>query len=210
MELKRLLEYWDSFPEVSMEERPVLSSDLEKIVIKNPLTDAFYLRKKLLLRVAIIGVLWLIDCWQLHAQWIGNGTDLYVLGALFILLAFSLYFHIRLILFADYPTLLALPLVDFLTKLETIFDKYIVSFKLISAMAGFYLLQGIEWMLYRFSRDTYGVLSRNDWYKWLILIFLSVSFDILLLHTMVPPYRRLQATVGRYRDGIRERSSHHK
>ena len=51
MELKKLQEHWDSFPEVSMEERPVLSSDLEKIVVKNPLSDAFYLRKKLLGRI---------------------------------------------------------------------------------------------------------------------------------------------------------------
>jgi len=202
MELRKLLQHWDSFPEVSMEERPVLSSDLEKIVVKNPLSDAFYLRKKLILRIAVISLLWLANSWQLRGQWKSNGNDLYVLAALFILLTFSLYFHIRLILFADYPTLLALPLVDFLTKLETILDKYIVSFKLVSAIAGFYLLKGIEWLLYRLSRDAYGSLSRNDWYKWLILIFLSVSFDILLLHTLIPRYRKLQTGVGKYRDRI--------
>ena len=54
MELKKLLQHWNSFPEVSMEERPVLSSDLEKIVVKNPLSDAFYLRKKLVIRIAIM------------------------------------------------------------------------------------------------------------------------------------------------------------
>jgi hypothetical protein len=208
MELKKLLQYWDSFPEVSMEERPVLSSDLEKIVVKNPLSDAFYLRKKLLLRVAVIGLLWLVNDWQLRVQWKTNGEELYLTGALFLLLSFSLYFHIRLILFADYPTLLALPLVDFLTKLETILDKYIVSFKLVSALAGFYLLKGIEVLLYRFSRNAYGTLSRNDWYKWLILIFLAISFDIFLLHTLIPPYRKLQATVGRYRDGILAKAPH--
>ncbi|HXB94185.1 MAG TPA: hypothetical protein VNU70_03465 [Puia sp.] len=208
MELKKLLEYWNSFPEVSMEERPVLSSDLEKIVVKNPLSDAFYLRKKLLLRIAIISVLWMINSWQLRGEWKTNGEDLYVLGALFILLSFSLYFHIRLILYADYPTLLALPLVDFLTKLETIFDKYIVSFKLVSAMAGFYLLKGIEWLLYRCSKEAYGSLSRNDSYKWLILIFLAVSFDILLLHTLIPGYRKLQATVKKYKDGILAKAHH--
>lgn len=202
MELKKLLQQWDSFPEVSMEERPVLSSDLEKIVVRNPLSDAFYLRRKLLLRIAVIGLLWLFDCWQLRGQWKTNGDDLYLIGALFLVLSFSLYFHIRLILFADYPTLLALPLVDFLTKLETILDKYIVSFKLVSVMAGFYLLNAIEILLSRCSKDAFGTLSRNDWYKWLILIFLAVSFDILLLHTLIPRYRKLQASVGRYRDGI--------
>ena len=44
MELKKLQQQWNSFPETSMEERPVLSSDLEKIVVKNPLSNAFYLR----------------------------------------------------------------------------------------------------------------------------------------------------------------------
>ena len=48
MELKKLQQHWSSFPEVSMEERPILSSDLEKFVVKNPLSDAFYLKKKLL------------------------------------------------------------------------------------------------------------------------------------------------------------------
>lgn len=208
MELKKLLQYWDSFPEVSMEERPVLSSDLEKIVVKNPLSDAFYLRKKLLLRITVIGLLWLVNDWQLRGQWKTNGEDLYVTGALFLLLSFSLYFHTRLIFFADYPTLLALPLVDFLSKLETILDKYIVSFKLVSAMAGFYLLKGIEALLSRFSRDAYGTLSRNDWYKWLILIFLAISFDILVLHTLIPRYRKLQATIGKYRDGILAKALH--
>jgi hypothetical protein len=202
MELKKLLQHWDSFPEVSMEERPVLSSDLEKIVVKNPLSDAFYLRKKLLLRIAVISVLWLFECWQLRGQWITKGNDLYIVAPLFLLLGFSLYFHIRLLVFADYPTLLAQPLVDFLSKLETVLDKYIVSFKLVSAMAGFYLLKAIELLLQRFSNDAYATLSHNDWYKWLILIFLAVSFDILLLHTLIPRYRKLQATVGRYRDGI--------
>jgi len=202
MELKRLLQFWETFPEVSMEERPVLSSDLEKIVVKNPLSDAFYVRKKLLLRIAVIALLWLVNSWQLRGQWKTNGSDLYVTAALFLLLSFSLYFHTRLVFFADYPTLLALPLVDFLTKLEAILDKYIISFKLISAMAGFYLLKGIEALLYAFSRNAYDSVSSNDWYKWLILIFLSVSSDILLLHTLVPRYRRLQASVTKYRDGI--------
>src|SRR5579863_8822021 len=110
MELKRLLEQWNGFPELSMEERPVLSSDLEKIVVKNPLSDAFYLKKKLTLRIAIIALIWMVNGWQLRHQWITDGPERYVQGALFILLAGSLYFHLRLLLFADYPTLLSLPL----------------------------------------------------------------------------------------------------
>ena len=202
MELKKLLQQWNSFPEISMEERPVLSSDLEKIVVKNPLSDAFYLKKKLVLRIAIISILLLLNTWQFRRQWITDGNDLYPQGALFVLLTYSLYFHIRLLLYADYPTLLALPLLNFLSKLETILDKYILSFKFMSALAGFYLLAGVELLLSRLSTVAYETLSRNDWYKWLILIFLSVSFDILLLHSVIPRYRRLLTTVKKYRDGI--------
>ncbi len=206
MELKKLLQQWNSFPEVSMEERPVLSSDLEKIVVKNPLSDAFYLKKKLTLRIAIISVLWLINFWQFRRQWITGGNELYPQGALFLLLAYSLYFHIRLLLFADYPTLLALPLINFLNKLETILDKYILSFKFISALAGFYLLFSVELLLSRLSTGAYETLSNNDWYKWLILIFLSVSIDILFLHTIVPRLRKLMDTVKKYRDGINSKA----
>src|ERR1700743_454928 len=143
MELKKLLQQWNSFPEISMEERPVLSSDLEKIVVKNPLSDAFYLKKKIVLRIAAMAILWLINIVQFRHEWLTQGNELYPQGALFVFLVYSLYFHIRLLFFADYPTLLALPLLNFLNKLETILDKFIISFKFMSALAGFYLLFGV-------------------------------------------------------------------
>ena len=202
MELKKLLQYWNSFPEVSMEERPILSSDLEKIVVKNPLTDAFYLRRKLLLRIGIMAALWLINIWQLRIQWRTTGSELHMQGALFILLAYSLYFHIRILFFADYPTLLALPLINFLGKLEIILDKYMLSFKFVSALTGFYLMIFVEWGISRISAGAYEALTRNDWYKGLIVIFLAVSVDILILHTLIPKYRKLLATVRKYREGI--------
>src|ERR1700754_1946539 len=102
MELKKLQQQWDSFPEISMEERPVLSSDLEKIVVKNPLSDAFYLRRKLLVRIFLISALWLVAVWQLRTQWTTDGNDLYPVIALFCLLSYSIYFHIRLLFYADY------------------------------------------------------------------------------------------------------------
>jgi hypothetical protein len=202
MELKKLLQQWNSFPEVSMEERPILSSDLEKMVVKNPLSDAFYLRKKIVLRIGMIAGLWMINAWQFRHEWLTQGNELYPQGALFVLLLGSLYFHIRLLFFADYPTLLALPLLNFLNKLETVLDKFILSFKFISALTGFYLLFGVERLLARISPGAYEALSHNDWYKWLILIFLSISVDILLLHTLIPSYRKLLETVKKYRDGI--------
>ena len=202
MELKKLLQYWNSFPEMSMEERPVLSSDLEKIVVKNPLSDAFYLRQKLLIRIIIMSILWLLNIWQLRRQWVTDGNDLHLQCALFILLGVSLYYHTRLLFFADYPTLLALPLVNFLAKLEIILDKYILSFKFVSAISGFYILGSIEWVLSRISPGVYTSISGSDWYKGLILIILAVSLDILIFHTIVPKQRKLMETVKKYREGI--------
>jgi hypothetical protein len=207
MELKNLQQQWDSFPEISMEERPVLSSDLEKIVVKNPLADAFYLKRKLLTRIILLSILWLANTWQLRTQWTVNGNDLYLHAAFFLLASYSIYFHLRLLLFADYPTLLSLPLISFLGKLETILDKYIFSFKLTSAVSAFSLLLLFEGLLATFNKATYDSFSRNDWYKWLLLIFMTMSFDILLLHTAIPKYRKLLAAVRKYRTGITRESS---
>ncbi len=202
MELKKLLQYWNSFPEMSMEERPVLSSDLEKIVVKNPLSDAFYLRKKLLIRIAVMSCLWVLNAFQLHRQWVTDGNDLHLQFALFLALGASLYYHGRLLFYADYPTLLALPLVNFLAKLATILDKYILSFKFVSAITGFYMLSLVEWILSRVSPGAYATLSGSDWYKVLILIFLAISVDFLIFQTIIPKQKKLMETVKRYREGI--------
>jgi hypothetical protein len=202
MELKKLQQQWNSFPETSMEERPVLSSDLEKIVVKNPLSNAFYLRKKLLTRIAVFSALWLVNTWLLRIQWLGEGNDLYLQSAFFLLLTYAVYFHLRLLLFADYPTLLALPLIPFLSKLEIILDKYIISYKLLSAVTAFGLLVFFEQLLARWSPSAYDSFSRNSWYKWLLIIFLAVSLDILLLNMAIPRYRKLLGTVRKYKEGI--------
>ncbi|HEV3324727.1 MAG TPA: hypothetical protein VG052_03955 [Puia sp.] len=202
MELKKVQQQWDGFPEVSMEERPVLSSDLEKLVVKNPLSNAFYLRKKLLARIIVFSVLWLLNAWLLRTQWKGNGNDLYLHTAFFLLLSWSIFFHLRLLLFADYPTLLSLPLIPFLDKLEIVLDKYIASFKLISAVCAFSLVVLFEQWVARTNPSVYESFSQRDWSKWLLLIFLTVTFDILLLHLIIPQYRKLLATVQKYRVGI--------
>jgi hypothetical protein len=206
MELKKVQQQWDSFPEVSMEERPILSSDLEKIVVANPLSDAFYLKNKLMVRIYIASVLWLLNVWQLKLQWKTDGDDLYQQAALFFLLSWFIYFHVRLLLFADYPTLLALPLVPFLNKLETVLDKYILSFRVVSVIAGFYLLALLEQLLSRLNIGAHDSISQNGFYKWLIIIFLSVSFYILLLRSVIPKYRKLHAAVAKYKYGITTRS----
>src|ERR1700744_1540651 len=144
MELDKLKRQWDNFPEVSMEERPVLSSDLEKMVVRNPLSDAFYLRRRLAVKLVVFALLWLADGWLLREQWRGERNDIYLYTAFFLLLTYSLFFHLRLLLFSDYPTLLGLPLVPFLGILEIILDYYIVSFKLVSAIIAFTLLVSFE------------------------------------------------------------------
>jgi hypothetical protein len=202
MELKKLQQQWNSFPETSMEERPILSSDLEKIVVKNPLSNAFYLRKKLLTRIAVFSVLWLINTWLLRLQWLGEGNDLYLQSAFFLLLSYAIYFHLRLVLFADYPTLLALPLVPFLSKLEIILDKYIISYKLVSSVTAFGLLVCFEQLVARLDPQAYDSFSRNIWYKWLLIIFMAVSIDILLMNLAIPRYKKLLGTVRKYKEGI--------
>ena len=202
MELDKLHQQWNSFPEMSMEERPVLSTDLEKMVVRNPLADAFYLQKKLITRIIALALLWLADGWLVRAQWLGDRKDIYFYAAFFLLLCYAIFFHFRLLLFADYPTLLGLPLVPFLGKLEIILDKYIASFKLVSAIIAFSLLVFFEQWMARAKPALFDTFLQRDWSKWLLLFFLIISFDILLMHTALPRYRKLVETVRKYRQGI--------
>ncbi len=202
MELKKLQQNWNSFPEVSMEERPVLSSDLEKIVVNNPLSGAFYLKPKIYGRILAAAVLWLINIYQWRIQLRTHGNDLYQQAMLFFVLAYFIYFHVRLLLFADYSSLLSLRLIPFLGKLETILDKYILSFGIISLLAGFYLLELFEKVLSQLNSAAYTGISENGFYKWLIMVFLSVSFYILFLHSVIPKYKKLLVTVRTYREEI--------
>ena len=202
MELKDLQQSWDSFPEVSMEERPVLSSDLEKIVVKNPLSDAFYLKNKILARIVAGGLLLLYNIYQLRTLYKQGGTGMDQQVILFFLLAYFIYFHTRLLFFADYPALLALRLMPFLQKIETILDKYIFSFGVLSILSGFYSLTLLDKILFWLNSGAYPSIHENGIYKWLIIIFLSVNFYILFLHTVIPRYKRLLAAVRKYKEGI--------
>ena len=87
MELDKLHQQWDSFPEMSMEERPVLSTDLEEMVVRNPLTDAFYIQKKLIIRIIVFILLWLADGWLGRSQWLGDRKDIYFYASFFLLLS---------------------------------------------------------------------------------------------------------------------------
>jgi len=202
MELKNLKESWDNFPEVSMEERPVLSSDLEQIVVKNPLSDAFYLKNKILLRIVAGTLLLSYNIYQLRTQFTTDGHELDQQVVIFLMLGYFIYFHTRLLLFADYPTLLGLRLMPFLQKVETILDKYILSFGVLSILSGFYTLAILEKVLS--WRKAGSLLPGHDSgvYKWLIIIFLSVTFYILFLHTIIPRYKKLLAAVRKYKGGL--------
>ena len=201
MELKNLQESWDSFPEVSMEERPVLSSDMEQIVVRNPLSDAFYLKNKILTRIITGSLLLLYNIYRLRALYKYGGPGMDQQVVLFFLLSYFVYFHVRLLLFADYPTLLGLQLMPFLQKIETIMDKYIFSFGILSILSGFYTLTLFGKVFY-FSRGGSSLLLDNGIYIWLIIIFLSVSYYILFLHTLIPKYKKLLAAVRKYKVGI--------
>jgi hypothetical protein len=201
MELKHLKDSWEKFPEVSMEERPVLSSDLEKIVVKNPLSDAFYLKNKILLRIAAGALLLLYNIYQLRIQYVTRGNDIDQQIGILLVLVYFIYFHTRLLLFADYSTLLGLRLMPFLQKVETILDKYILSFGAVSILLGFYTLSVLE-KIFSSSKGSFLSASDSSVYKWLIIIFLSVSFYILFLHTIIPKYKKMLTAVRKYKEGI--------
>ncbi len=78
MELDKLHQQWNSFPEMSMEERPVLSTDLEKMVALGTRwrTPSIF-KKKLITRIIAFTLLWLADGWLVRAQWLGDRKDIY-------------------------------------------------------------------------------------------------------------------------------------
>jgi len=205
MELKKVEQQWNSFPEISMEERPILSSDLEQVVVKNPLSDAFYLKNKILIRIIAGGLLLLYNIYQLRQEYKDGGRDLDRQIAIFIMLAYFIYFHVRLLVFADYPALLALRLMPFLQKIETILDKYILSFGVVSILSGFYTLAILEKVLSYFKTGAGLSIHDNGIYKWLIVIFLSVSFYIFYLHMVIPKYKKLLTAVREYKGSIADR-----
>jgi heme exporter protein D len=187
---------------MSMEERPVLSSDLEKMAPQNPFAGSFYLKKKLLFHIVTGVMIWLFNARELRNSWKMDGNDLYQQVALFLLASYFIYSQVRLLLFADYSALLSLPLFSFLGKIENILDKYILSFRVISLVAGCSLLAILEKLLFRWNSGAYLSISQNGFYKWLIIIFLSVSFYILLLHSVMQKYKKSLAAVRSYKERI--------
>ncbi len=201
MDLNKLRTSWDSFPELSMEERPLLSSDLEKMTTHNPFAGPFYVKSKLQGRIVAGAVLWGLAIYRLKASWQVEGADLYLLGLIFLLLTYFIYFHVRLLLYAGYSTLASLRLIPFLTRIEHIMESYMHSFRMISILAPLYILDVLEKILALSNSGASGMLQ-NGIYKWLILAGLSTGFYMFFLHTGIGKYKRLMIAVRSYREGI--------
>lgn len=202
MDLKKLQDYWKGFPEISMEERPLLSSDLEKMTLHNPFSGVFDLRSKLLARIITGSIIWLLAASQLRISWRTESAGLYQQALALLILSYFIYFHVRLLLFADYPALAGLRLIPFLGKIETVMEKYMHSFRIISILAAFYSLAAFEKLLSLFNSGAAASLSGSTMYKWLIIIFLAVSFHIVFLNTGMQKYKKLMLAVRSYREGI--------
>jgi hypothetical protein len=202
MELRKLDEHWNNFPEMSMEERPVLSSDLEKMALHNPFTPDFYLKTKILFRIYGGIVLWLIAAYFLKTTWRIEGSDPVQQCLGLLLLGYFIYFHMRLLNYSNYATLGTLPLIVFLEKIEGIMDRYVHTYRIISLLAGVYLPVAVGRLLVLFNNDSTSGFGQNSVYKWLTMVFLSVSFYILFLNTRIPKYKKLWLAVRSYRQGI--------
>lgn len=209
MELKKLREYLAGFPVISMEERPVMSSEMENMLVKNPFTKEFYLRNKILLRITTGVILLLVDLFQIRNESGANGHDFYTLLFLAGILAWFVIFHIQLLFFADYPALASLSLIPFLTRIELIFNRYIQSFRLFAILAGFYLQVLLEQIIRVCNANAYLLIRENNIYRFLLIAFFSVSAYILLLHFRVNKYKKWMMAVRSYKEGISDNAKKH-
>ena len=192
MDLNKLQASWNSFPEMSMEERPLLSSDLEKMSMRNPFAGPWYLKNKLLARILIGGALWILTLWQLRLAWKTESSDLFLQALTFVLVTWFIYFHVRLLIYAGYPTLASQQLIPFLTRIEILMEKYMHSFRIISVLAALYAVVFFEKM----------IPITNNFYTWLLISALGAGFYTCFLHTLIPRYKRVMMAVRAYREGI--------
>ncbi len=202
MELKNLHEHWSGFPAISMEERPILVSEMESMLVRNPFIKDFYLRDKFIIRIASGGILLLFNIFHMIGAGKAAGTDLYALIVLTGMLGWFIIYHIKLLSFAGYNKLVSLSLIAFLDKIERTFKMYIHSFKLTSLLAGFYLQAFIEWIVRICNANAHELIWHNDLYRVIFIAFLSVSVYILCLRFRINKYKKLMAAVKLYREGF--------
>lgn len=202
MDLSKLQESWNSFPEMSMEERPLLSSDLEKMSMHNPFAGCWYLRNKLLARILIGTALWILAICQLRLAWKTESPDLSQQTLSFLLLTYFIYYHASLLIYAGYPALPSLQLIPFLTRIGTLMEKYMHSFRIISVLAAFYGVAVCEKILTLLNDGAATGLANNGIYKWLLISGLSAGIYACCLYTVVLKYKKLAIAVRAYREGI--------
>ena len=63
-------------------------------------------------------------------------------------------------------------------------------------------MAALEKILAWFKAGSLLTAHDSSIYKWLIIIFLSVSFYIFFLHTIIPKYKKLLIAVRKYKDGM--------
>lgn len=170
--------------------------------MRNPFAGEFYLKNKLLTRIVTGAALWLLAFYQLRITWRTDGADLYPQALTFLLLTYFIYFHVRLLLDAGYTTLASLRLIPFLSRIETVMESYMHSFRMISVLVSLYVLAVFEKILTLCNSGASEPLSMNGIYKWLILAGLSTGFYMFFLHTGILKYKRLMMAVRSYREGI--------
>jgi hypothetical protein len=189
MDLTKLQESWNSFPEMSMEERPLLSSDLDKMAMRNPFAGSWYLKNKLMARMLIGAALWIL-------------ADLSLQMISFLLLTYFIYYHASLLVFAGYPTLPSLQLIPFLARIETLMERYMHSFRIISILAAIYGVTVCEKIFSVLNGEAISGIENNVFYNWLFISLFSAGIYTCLQHTVVQKYKKLMMAVREYREGI--------
>jgi hypothetical protein len=203
MDLSKLQESWNGFPEMSMEERPLLSSDLDKMSMHNPFAGSWYLKNKLVARILFGAALWVIALCQSRLAWKTESPDLSLEVLSLLLMTYFIYFHASLLIYAGYPTLPSLPLIPFLARIETVMEKYMHSFRLISVLAAVYGVTIYERIFSLLnSGAASGLEGSNGVYKWFLISGLSAGIYTCCLHTVMLKYKKLMMGVRAYREGI--------
>jgi hypothetical protein len=202
MDLTKLQESWNSFPEMSMEERPLLSSDLDKMAMRNPFAGSWYLKNKLMARMLIGAALWILAVFQVRLAWKMESADLSLQMISFLLLTYFIYYHASLLVFAGYPTLPSLQLIPFLARIETLMERYMHSFRIISILAAIYGVTVCEKIFSVLNGEAISGIENNVFYNWLFISLFSAGIYTCLQHTVVQKYKKLMMAVREYREGI--------
>ena len=140
MESKYPYHYQGSFPELSLDERPLQLLELEKLANRNPFDELFNLKKKLVARIGVGMLLVLLHLLDICFPGILFINDVYFQVLLFILLLYYIAYHYSILRKAGFEFITALRLTSFLQKWEVLMSDYIFTAVPASLLAGFYLV----------------------------------------------------------------------